>query len=172
MNSTVKFYNQTRHKDKMREIRRIDKKIETDEAINVLTDCEYGVLSTVGSDGQPYGVPLNYAYKDNCIYFHCAQNGHKIDNIDNNPKVSFCAVGNAEVLPSKFSTNYVSAVAFGTASELQGTERYDALRLLLEKYSSDFMEEGKKYIEKLDKVTKVIKIEIQHISGKKAPIKS
>jgi len=112
------------------------------------------------------------AYFVETEYFHCVQNGHRIDNIDNNPKVSFCAVGYTEVLPSKFSTNYVSAVAFGTASELQGTERYDALRLLLEKYSSDFMEEGKKYIKKLDKVTKVIKIEIQHISGKKAPIKS
>jgi len=44
--------------------------------------------------------------------------------------------------------------------------------LILEKFSPDFMEEGKKYIEKLDKVTKVIKIEIQHISGKKAPPKS
>ena len=66
----------------------------------------------------------------------------------------------------------MSAVAFGTASELQGTERYDALIFLLEKFSSEFMEEGKKYIEKLEKVTKVIKIEIQHVSGKKAPAKS
>jgi nitroimidazol reductase NimA-like FMN-containing flavoprotein (pyridoxamine 5'-phosphate oxidase superfamily) len=156
----------------MREMRRKDKEIGTDEAINLLTKCEYGVLSTVGNDGQPYGVPLNYTYKDNCIYFHCALKGHKIDNIDDNPKVSFCTVGNTEVLPSEFSTNYVSAVAFGVASEVQGTERYDALVLLLEKFSPGFMEEGKKYIEKLDKVTKVIKIEIQHISGKKAPPKS
>ncbi len=156
----------------MREMRRKDKEIGTDEAINLLTKCEYGVLSTVGNDGQPYGVPLNYAYKDNCIYFHCALKGHKIDNIDDNPKVSFCTVGNTEVLPSEFSTNYVSAVAFGVASEVQGTERYDALLLLLKKFSPGFMEEGKKYIEKLDKVTKVIKIQIQHISGKKAPPKS
>ena len=156
----------------MRNMRRKDKEIGTDEAINFLTNCEYGILSTVGNDGQPYGVPLNYAYKDNCIYFHCALTGHKIDNIDNNPKVSFCAVGDTEVLPSEFSTNYVSAVAFGVASEVQGSERYNALVLLLEKFSPDFMEEGKKYIEKLDKVTKVIKIEIQHISGKKAPAKS
>ena len=76
------------------------------------------------------------------------------------------------MLPSEFSTNYVSAVAFGVASEVQGTERYDAFVLLLEKFSPGFMEEGKKYIEKLDKATKVIKIEIQHISGKKAPAKS
>jgi len=156
----------------MREMRRKDKEIGTDEAINLLTECEYGVLSTAGNDGQPYGVPLNYAYKDNCIYFHCALTGHKIDNIDDNPKVSFCTVGNTEVLPSQFSTNYVSAVAFGVASEVQGAERYNTLVLLLEKFSPGFMEEGKKYIEKLDKVTKVIKIEIQHISGKKAPPKS
>ena len=63
-------------------MRRKDKEIGTDEAINLLTKCEYGVLSTVGNDGQPYGVPLNYTYKDNCIYFHCALKGHKIDNID------------------------------------------------------------------------------------------
>ena len=156
----------------MREMRRKDKAIGTDEAINLLAGCEYGVLSTVDSDGQPYGVPLNYAYKDNCIYFHCALKGHKIDNIDENPKVSFCAVGNTKVLPSEFSTNYVSAVAFGVASEVQGAERYNALVLILEKFSPDFMEEGNKYIEKLDKVTTVIKIEIQHISGKKAPAKS
>ena len=156
----------------MREIRRKDKKIGTDEAVNLFTKCEYGVLSTVDNDGQPYGVPLNYAYKDNCIYFHCALIGHKIDNIENNPKVSFCVVGDTKVLPSEFSTDYVCAVAFGVASELQGTERYNALVLLLEKFSPDFMEEGKKYIVKLDKVTKVIKIEIQHISGKKAPAKS
>ena len=153
-------------------MRRNDKEIGTDEAINILTKCEYGVLSTVGNDGQPYGVPLNYAYKDNCIYFHCALTGHKIDNIDDNPKVSFCAVGDTKVLPSEFSTNYVSAVAFGVASEVQGSERYNALVLLLKKFSPDFMEEGKKYIEKLDKVTKVIKIDVQHISGKKAPAKS
>ena len=156
----------------MREMRRKDKEIGTDEAISLLTKCEYGVLSTAGNDGQPYGVPLNYAYKDNCIYFHCALAGHKIDNIESNPKVSFCAVGDTKILPSEFSTEYVSAVAFGVASEVQGSERYNALVLLLEKFSPEFIEEGKKYIEKLDKVTKVIKIEIEHISGKKAPVKS
>ena len=156
----------------MKKMRRADLGIETDEAIKLLTECEYGVLSTAGNDGQPYGVPLNHAFEDNCIYFHCALKGHKIDNIDANPKVSFCVVGNTEVLPSKFATIYSSAVAFGVASEIQGTERYDALVLLLEKFSSEFMEEGKKFIEEKNKATKVFKIEIQHISGKSGPAKS
>ena len=156
----------------MREVRRKDKEIGTEEVIRLLTECKYGVLSTVGNDGQPYGVPLNYAYKDNCIYFHCALKGHKIDNIGDNSKVSFCVVGNTAVLPSEFTTNYVSAVAFGLASEVHGKERYDALVLVLDKFSPEFMKEGKKYIEKLDKVTKVIKIKIEHISGKQSPPKS
>ena len=156
----------------MREVRRKDKEIGTDEAIDLLNKCEYGVLSTVDNDGQPYGVPLNYAYKDNCIYFHCALKGHKIDNIGDNSKVSFCVVGNTEVLPSEFSTKYLSAVAFGLASEVKGKERYDALVLILDKFSPEFMKEGKKYIEKLDKITKVIKIKIENISGKQSPPKS
>ncbi len=153
----------------MRELRRKDKQIPIEEAGILLSKAEYGVLSTVGGDGQPYGIPLNYVFKKNAIYFHCALVGHKIDNIEKNPKVSFCVVGDVEVLPSEFSTNYVSTVVFGIASEVQGTERYNALEWLLEKYSPKFIEEGKKYIAKLDTATKVVKIKIQHISGKMAP---
>ena len=153
----------------MKELRRKDKQLGMVETAALLTNEEYGTLSTVGEDGQPYGVPLNYVFKDNAIYFHCALVGRKLDNIGNNPKVSFCVVGDVEVLPADFSTNYVSAVVLGIASEVQGTERYNALEWLLEKYSPEFMEEGKTYIEKLDKATKVIKIEITHIEGKKAP---
>ena len=128
---------------------------------------------TVGDiEGQPYGVPLNYVYTNEAIYFHCALAGHKIDNIESNPKVSFCVVGDTEVLPAIFSTSYVSTVVFGVASVVEGEERYDGLIALLEKYSPDYLEEGKKYIEKLDTVTKVIKLDIQQISGKRTPHKA
>ena len=156
----------------MRTMRRKDKEIEADDSIKLLIECEYGILSTIDNDGQPYGIPLNYVYKNNHIYFHSALNGHKIENIKNNPKVSFCAVGDTKVLPSKFGTEYMSLVVFGVATEAQGTERHNALLWLLEKYSPEFIEEGKSYIEKHDKVTKVIKISIERISGKISPANS
>jgi nitroimidazol reductase NimA-like FMN-containing flavoprotein (pyridoxamine 5'-phosphate oxidase superfamily) len=56
----------------MKSVRRKDREITSKEAIAILDAAEYGILSTVGEDGQPYGVPLCYAYKDNAIYFHCA----------------------------------------------------------------------------------------------------
>jgi len=150
----------------MRTIRRSDREITIHEVRVILACAKYGVLSTVGKDGQPYGVPLSYVYKNDGIYFHCALTGHKLDNIEYNAKVSFCVVGNTKVLPDKFATEYESAVAFGVASEVNGTERYNALLWLLEKYCPDFIEEGKLYIEQKDKTTKVFKIEINHVSGK------
>jgi len=150
----------------MRNVRRKDREIGMQETIELLSNCEYGFLSTVGKDGQPYGVPLSYAYKNNCIFFHCALDGHKIENIENNPTVSFCVVGHTKVLPEKFATEYESAVVFGIASELQGVEKNNALLWLLEKYSPAFIEEGKIYIDQKDKATKVIKIVIDHMSGK------
>lgn len=150
----------------MRAVRRSDREISVQEARAILASAEYGVLSTVGKDGQPYGVPLSYVYRNDGIYFHCALTGQKLDNIGYNAQVSFCVVGNTKVLPDKFGTEYESAVAFGVASEVNGTERYDALLWLLEKYCPDFIEEGKLYIGQKDQNTKVFKIDVSHISGK------
>ncbi len=150
----------------MKSIRRKDREIKPQEAIELLDSAEYGVLSTVDQDNQPYGVPLSYVYKDNCIYFHCALSGHKLDNITTNSKVSFCVVGKTKILSAQFATEYESAVAFGIASEVKGPERYDALLWIVKKYSPACIEEGKFYIEQKDKATKVFKIEIKHISGK------
>lgn len=156
----------------MRKLRRKDKQISVEEAEQLLVNGEYGILSTVDADGQPYGVPLNYAYKNNTIYFHCALKGHKLDNIENNAKVSFCVVGDTKLLPAEFSTEFISVIAFGNACETQGEERYNGLLWLVEKYASEYIEEGKQYIEKMDKATQLIKIEVQHLSGKKAPAKA
>ncbi len=49
------------------------------------------------------------------IYFHCAPEGHKLENLSGNNKVSFCVVGKTQVLPDKFATNYESVIVFGTA---------------------------------------------------------
>lgn len=54
-------------------------KKDTIEAI--LNRCRVGRLGTVGMDGYPYIVPVNYVYFQNSIYFHCARQGEKLDNI-------------------------------------------------------------------------------------------
>jgi uncharacterized protein len=155
-----------RGKPMHRSVRRKDRELNLEAATRLLTEGEYGFLATVGEDGQAYGVPLNYIYKDNCLYFHCALEGHKLDNIKANNKVSFCVVGKTRVLPDKFSTEYESAMAFGTASVVTGTERLNVLLYILKKYSPDFLEEGQKAIVKYDDKTTIVKVDINHITGK------
>ena len=149
-----------------RSVRRKDRESSPEMAAQLLAEGEYGFLATVGIDGQPYGVPLNYVYKNNSLYFHCALEGHKLDNIRANNKVSFCVIGKAKVLSDKFSTEYESAMAFGTASEVQGEEKSQALLDLVKKYSPDYLEEGKAVIAKYFEKTTIIKMDLQHITGK------
>lgn len=147
-------------------MRRTDRQITARQAVEILDSAEYGVLSTVDNAGQPYGVPLSFVHRNNSIYFHCALSGHKLDNMTDNARVSFCVVGKVRVLPEQFATEYESAVAFGIASEVSGAERHDALLWLLEKYCPDNIEEGRRYIELKDQATKVVKIVIGQVSGK------
>ena len=92
--------------------------------------------------------------------------GHKLDNLASNVRVSFCVVGATEVLPEKFATRYESAIVFGKASELIGDEKHTGLIEILKKYSADFMEKGERYITSDIKKTRVFKIEIETLSGK------
>jgi nitroimidazol reductase NimA-like FMN-containing flavoprotein (pyridoxamine 5'-phosphate oxidase superfamily) len=147
-------------------MRRKDRLITNAETFSILEKGEYGILSTVSSNNEPYGVPLNYCLIDECIYFHCALEGRKINNIDKNPRVSFCVVGKTEVLPDKFGTKYESCIVEGLASESLGEEKQLALEGLIHKYSENFVSEGLKYIEKLKDKTRVFKISIESISGK------
>jgi nitroimidazol reductase NimA-like FMN-containing flavoprotein (pyridoxamine 5'-phosphate oxidase superfamily) len=150
-----------------REMRRKDRQTSTEAAIDIIQRGEYGTLATLGEDNMPYVVPLSYAYVENCIYFHCAKVGHKLDNIKINPKVSFCVVGDTKVIPDQFSTAFKSIIAFGTAEIIQdNVAKIKGLKALIEKYSPDFKVEGDEYINKDFSLTSVVKIHIEHITGK------
>lgn len=150
----------------MKELRRKDRAISEEEAIAILNRVEYGVLSTVSENGKPYGVPLNFCIVDNCIYFHCAVEGQKIDNIKQNKSVSFCTVGRTEILPDKFGTKYESVIVSGEVEEVFELDKQRGLEGLLYKYSPDFIDQGKKYIDTLRDKTRVFKITINSLSGK------
>ena len=149
-----------------RKIRRADRAIPESEAQQILQAGEYGVLSTMSVDGQPYGVPVSYSYVGEVIYFHCAPEGHKLENLSGNNKVSFCVVGRTQVLPDKFATNYESVIVFGTACEVTGSEKQTGLVEILKKYSPNFIDKGLRYIEGDGDKARVYKIVIESMTGK------
>lgn len=151
------------------EMRRQDRQLTRHEAEAILAQGLYGVLSINAGDDYGYGVPLSYVYQDNKIYLHCALEGKKLTLLRRNNKVGFCVVLDAEPKPEKYSMKYRSAMAFGKAIEVNDREeQLAALIALVEKYYTDpdHVEKGKvKAAESLHK-TLVIRIDVDHITGK------
>lgn len=150
----------------MRTIRREDRAISEVEAKELLRMAEYGILSTVSDDGQPYGAPLNFCFIEDCLYFNHAVEGHLIENLTNNPFVSFCTVGDTELMPEKFGTLYESVILSGKVEEVFEAQKQYGLEGIIAKYSPDFMIQGREYIEKLWDRTRVFRITITDLSGK------
>lgn len=149
----------------MHEMRRKDRQLSIEEAEHILLNGEYGILSTVGTDGMPYGVPISYVYADNCLYFHCARDmGLKVANLKHQNKVCFTVVGNTDVLPEQFSTKYESAIAFGTVRE--ATDKLIGLTLLQEKYSPEYAQAGKELIAASFEQVAVYEMVVEELTGK------
>lgn len=149
-------------------MRRKDRELDQQQAYEILDQGEYGILSTCSSEGQPYGVPLSYVRIDNMIYFHTAKDGHKIQNLKQNPKVCFTVVGKTQpVYNGSFTTLYESAAVFGTVEAVEPEDLKRSLLLALcEKYLPGRKSEAEEEISRYAKVTDIYGICINSISGK------
>ena len=67
-----------------REVARVKQKLSDEECMEILKSEPRGVLSLIGDDDYPYGMPMNFLYipEDNAIYFHGGRKGHKIDSME------------------------------------------------------------------------------------------
>jgi nitroimidazol reductase NimA-like FMN-containing flavoprotein (pyridoxamine 5'-phosphate oxidase superfamily) len=59
-----------------------------EEMEQFLREMTFGFLG-LADEGRPYVVPLNYAYIDGTLLFHCALEGQKLEYIASDPTVCF-----------------------------------------------------------------------------------
>ena len=98
-----------------REMRRFKQQISDEECIRILKEQPRGVLSMIGDDGYPYGIPLDHWYceEDGRLYFHGAKTGHKIDAVTRCDKVSYCVMDEGFRKDGEWALNITSVVVFG-----------------------------------------------------------
>lgn len=151
-----------------RELIRKNKQLSNDDCINILIKEKRGVLSVNGDEGYPYGMPMNHFYNeaDGCIYFHCGKNGHRLDSLKANNKVSFCVYDKGCKNDGEWALNIKSVIVFGT------TEIIDDIAVIIdisEKLSRKFTDDTE-YIEteirNYAKNTLLIRLTPEHICGK------
>ena len=107
-----------------REMRRFKQQISDEECIRILKEQPRGVLSMLGDNGYPYGIPLDHWYSeaDNKLYFHCAKVGHKLDAIAACGKVSYCVMDEGYRKDGEWALNISSVVIFGRMRVVDDTE--------------------------------------------------
>ena len=125
------------------------------------------MLATVGADGWPYAVPVNHVLAGDLLYIHCATEGHKLENIAHEERVSFCAVASARVVPEALSTLYESAVVFGRAAVVTDpAEKRRGLELLAVRFCGALIPEAQEVIATSAGRAAVVRIRIEQIAGK------
>ncbi len=104
-----------------RPLRRTERKLTRDQAIEVIEATDHAVLSTCDEAGFPYGVPVSPVLCGSALYFHTTKTpgGRKSDNMLMNPKVSLCFVAKATTLPEWYSVDFASAIVTGRARPVE-----------------------------------------------------
>ena len=108
-----------------RDMRRFKQQIPDEECIEVLKNEPRGVLSVLGEEGYPYGIPMNHWYSeaDGKLYFHCAKEGHKLDAINNCDKVSYCVMDQGYRKEGEWALNIRSVIIFGRMHIVEDVEK-------------------------------------------------
>lgn len=151
-----------------REMMRKKQQLPMEECVELLKSQPRGVLSLLGDDGYPYGLPIDHWYceEDGKLYFHCGKRGHKIDAIRNCDKASFCVMDEGFRREGEWALNIRSVIVFGRVHILQDQEQAIAItRQLSYKYTSDteFIE---REIRQSGQNVLVFSLTPEHITGK------
>ena len=98
-----------------RPMRRWKQQLSDEDCAALLKNEPRGILSVLGDDGYPYGIPMNHWYceDDGKLYFHGAKTGHKIDAISKCDKVSYCVHDEGYREDGQWPLHIKSVVVFG-----------------------------------------------------------
>ena len=151
-----------------RELQRKNKQISMEECIELLKKETRGVLSVLGDDDYPYGMPMNHWYneEDGKIYFHCGKSGHRLDALRKCNKVSFCTYDSGYREEGDWALHVKSVIVFGTMEIIDDMDTIaDIARKLSYKFTQD-----EEYIcteiEKYAKATLLLQLTPEHVCGK------
>ena len=153
-------------------MRKLNKRI-TDLAVifSLLDTCHVGRLGTISSDGWPTIKPLNFAHLDWRIYFHCALEGEKIDDIRRDNRVCFevdlpiAYVKGQPDNPCRAEYLFRSVIIRGRAAIVADrAEKIVALNCLMRKFQPGVIFADYGY-DKLD-ITGIVRVDIDDLSGK------
>lgn len=149
-----------------RKMRRFKQQISEEECIRILKEQPRGVLSMIGDDGYPYGIPLDHCYSGNKLYFHGAKVGHKMDAITAFDKVSYCVMDEGFRRDGEWALNIKSVVVFGRIRVVEDeAKKREICTTLVRKFTDDEEYLQKELTNAFPRVN-CLELTIEHMTGK------
>ena len=151
-----------------REMRRKKQQLSETECVELLKTQLRGVLSVMGDDGYPYGMPLNHYYceDDGKLYFHGGKKGHKIDAMKRHDKASFCVYDEGRRKDGQWALNIRSVVVFGRIEFPEDRETVVRISEALSRKFTGDEEYIRNEIERCLPDTLLFALVPEHITGK------
>lgn len=151
-----------------REMMRKKQALAPEECIQILRQELRGVLSVIGDDDYPYGLPMNHYYceEDGKLYFHSGKKGHKIDAVRRHEKASFCVYDEGFRREGEWALNIRSVIVFGRIEMVQDR---DVIRRVCTELSRKFTDDEqyiKNEIEHFGPGTLLLALIPEHMTGK------
>lgn len=151
-----------------REVARKKQVLSREESIALLKTEPRGVLSLIGDEGYPYGLPIDHWYneEDGCLYFHSGPKGHKVDAMKACGKASFCVYDQGFRKEGDWALNIKSVIVFGRIEIVEDhAKAIELTRALSFKYTDDaaYIQEE---IDKYGYEVLVFKLVPEHMTGK------
>lgn len=151
-----------------RDLIRKKQELSFEECIEILRSEKRGVLSVLGDNDYPYGIPMNHFYneEDRAVYFHSGKTGHKLDSIKRHDKVSFCVYTKGVSNQGEWALNVKSVVIFGRIQIINDMEKIINITTALSRKFTLDEEYIKEEIERAAARTLLLKLQIEHICAK------
>ena len=153
------------------QLRRADRMMPDDRALQFLQRGFAGRLATIGDDGYPYCVPLLYVWIDGEVFVHnSSARGHLLGNVERNPRACFEVDEPDQVFDyGRFECDsglaYQSAILFGRIRVVEDRDvKQRFCELLMQKYGKA-NGRPKGFFPRLDIIT-VYAIAVERITGK------
>lgn len=151
-----------------RKMRRFKQQISDEECREVLITQKRGVLSLIGANGYPYGIPLDHWFceDDGNIYFHGAKEGHKIDAIKQCEKTSYCVYDEGYRRPGEWALNIKSVIVFGKIDLVEDEDKAKEICTQLVKKFTDDEEYLEKELRNAMARVQCLRLVPEHMTGK------
>ena len=150
-----------------RKERNIEDQAIIQDILNTSHICRIGLSDT----DYPYILPLNYGHHGNCLYFHCAPEGRKINLIKKNNKVCFEIESKYRLVTDevscKWTSEFRSLIGVGEIEIMNNPEdKVIGLDIIMKQHGKADNQYPPKMLDKL----LVLKLNIKELSGKQSGV--